>query len=130
VRDALGGDPGDEDDGWLRTGGMAASQEAKVRDVQTLDESGKVGEIEEEEEIPDMEDEEDDEEAIIRDTKTTGSSSRYGIPTKPQRYRDTDNAPALCEHTPSTSPTHPTTAPRASISPVTSLHQNRSHHKQ
>jgi ubiquitin-like-conjugating enzyme ATG3 len=67
VKDALGGEPGDEDDGWLRTGGMAASQEHKVQNVQTLDASGNVGEIEADEEIPDMEDEEDDEEAIIRD---------------------------------------------------------------
>lgn len=66
--DGAGGD----DDGWLRTGGLAASQEARVRDVRTVDESGNVGEREEEEEeeeIPDMEDEDDDEEAIIRDPK-------------------------------------------------------------
>lgn len=64
------GEGGEGDDGWLRTGGLAASQEARVRDVRTVDESGNMGEREEEdeeEEIPDMEDEEDDEEAIIRD---------------------------------------------------------------
>jgi len=65
------GPGGGEDDGWLRTGGMmAASQEARVREVRTVDESGEVREMdeeEEEEEIPDMEDEEDDEEAIIRE---------------------------------------------------------------
>ena len=62
------GEGGEGDDGWLRTGGLAASQEAKARDVRTVDESGNMGEREEEEEeIPDMEDEEDDEEAIIRD---------------------------------------------------------------
>ena len=66
---------GGEDDGWLRTGGLAASQEARMRDVRTVDESGNVGEREEEEEIPDMEDEDDDEEAIIRDPKASGSAA-------------------------------------------------------
>lgn len=62
------GSAGDDEDGWLRTGSLAASQEARVRDVRTMDESGNMGEREEDEdEIPDMEDEEDDEEAIIRD---------------------------------------------------------------
>ncbi|KAK5149240.1 E2-like enzyme, partial [Oleoguttula sp. CCFEE 6159] len=65
-----------DDDGWLRTGGMAASQEAKVRDVRTVDESGNMGErVEDDEEIPDMEDEEDDEEAIIRDPKSGEGSN-------------------------------------------------------
>ena len=68
---------GGEDDGWCRTGGLAASQEARVRDVRTLGESGEVGEHdeEEEEEIPDMEDEDDDEEAIIRDPKGRGTTA-------------------------------------------------------
>ncbi|CAF9916289.1 MAG: E2-like enzyme [Alectoria fallacina] len=70
-----GGGAGGEDDGWLRTGGLAASQEARMRDVRTVDESGNVGEREEEEEIPDMEDEDDDEEAIIRDPKASGSTA-------------------------------------------------------
>ncbi|KAI4086270.1 MAG: hypothetical protein LQ344_007688 [Seirophora lacunosa] len=71
--DAAGGD----DDGWLRTGGMGASQEARMRDVRTLGEGGEVqlGAEEEEEEIPDMEDEEDDEEAIIRDPKGRGTTA-------------------------------------------------------
>lgn len=69
------GEAGGEDDGWLRTGGLAASQEARMRDVRTVDESGEVGEREEEEEIPDMEDEDDDEEAIIRDPKGGGTSA-------------------------------------------------------
>ncbi|KAJ6107905.1 hypothetical protein N7523_009228 [Penicillium sp. IBT 18751x] len=61
------------DDGWLRTGGgrdLVADrdqQEARIRDVRTVDESGNLGEQEEDEEIPDMEDDDDDEEAIIRD---------------------------------------------------------------
>lgn len=65
--DGEGGDG--DDDGWLRTGGMAASQEARIRDVRTVDEAGNMGEREEEDEdeIPDMEDEDDDDEAIIRD---------------------------------------------------------------
>ncbi|KAI9845728.1 MAG: E2-like enzyme [Sclerophora amabilis] len=73
VRDGFGaGEGGEGDDGWLRTGGLAASQEAHMKDVRTVDESGNVGEKEEddEDEIPDMEDEEDDEEAIIRDPKS------------------------------------------------------------
>ncbi|KAI4246143.1 MAG: hypothetical protein L6R40_002095 [Gallowayella cf. fulva] len=72
-----GGDTaGGDDDGWLRTGGMGASQEARMRDVRTLGETGEVqvGE-EEEDEIPDMEDEEDDEEAIIRDPKGQGTTA-------------------------------------------------------
>lgn len=68
--------PGDDEDGWLRTGGLAASQEARARDVRTVDESGNMGEREDDEdEIPDMEDEEDDEEAIIRDPKADGADS-------------------------------------------------------
>jgi ubiquitin-like-conjugating enzyme ATG3 len=64
------GAPGDDEDGWLRTGGLAASQEAKVRDVRTVDESGNMGPQEDDEDdIPDMEDDEDDQEAIIRDPK-------------------------------------------------------------
>ncbi len=64
------GEGGEGDDGWLRTGGLAASQEAKLRDVRTVDESGNVGDrVEDDDEIPDMEDEDDDEEAIIRDPK-------------------------------------------------------------
>jgi ubiquitin-like-conjugating enzyme ATG3 len=54
---------------------MAASQEAKVRDVRTVDESGNLGAAEEEDEIPDMEDDEDDEEAIIRDPQA-GSNTQ------------------------------------------------------
>ncbi|KAI9812736.1 MAG: E2-like enzyme [Pycnora praestabilis] len=80
VRDGFAtGEGGEGDDGWLRTGGLAASQEAKVRDVRTVDESGNLGEREEDEdEIPDMEDEEDDEEAIIRDPK--GGSGTTATP--------------------------------------------------
>lgn len=75
VRDGFDGASGreDDDDGWLRTGNMAASQEARLRDVRTVDEAGEVGAAEpDEEEIPDMEDEEDDEEAIIRDHQGEG----------------------------------------------------------
>ena len=77
--DGSGGGGDDDDDGWLRTGGgMGASQEARLRNVRTMDEAGneeeesdrREGEDEEDEdEIPDMDDEEDDEEAIIRDPK-------------------------------------------------------------
>jgi len=75
------GEGGAGDDGWLRTGGLAASQEAKARDVRTVDESGNMGEREsddEEEEIPDMEDEEDDAEAIIRDHYVGGGRGAGG----------------------------------------------------
>ncbi|MCJ1286476.1 E2-like enzyme [Xylographa opegraphella] len=77
VRDGFVGGEGGEDDGWLRTGGLAASQEARVRDVRTLGETGELGgeEEEEEEEIPDMEDEDDDEEAIIRDPQGKGTAA-------------------------------------------------------
>ncbi|KAJ5280189.1 Autophagy-related protein 3 [Penicillium angulare] len=75
VQDMLAGEgaegsAGDDgDDGWLRTGGGAdkSEQEARIRDVRTVDESGNLGEQEDEEEIPDMEDDDDDEEAIIRE---------------------------------------------------------------
>ncbi|KAJ6022034.1 hypothetical protein N7540_007538 [Penicillium herquei] len=75
VRDMLSGEgaegpAGDEgDEGWLRTGGGAdrSEQEARIRDVRTVDESGNLGEQEDEDEIPDMEDDDDDEEAIIRE---------------------------------------------------------------
>jgi ubiquitin-like-conjugating enzyme ATG3 len=75
VRDGFAGGEGADDDGWLRTGGMAASQEAKVRDVRTVDESGNLGAAEEDDEIPDMEDMDDDDEAIIRDPQG-GSDSK------------------------------------------------------
>jgi len=68
-----GGDA--DDDGWLRTGGMGASQEAKVRDVRTVDESGNLGAAQDDEdEIPDMEDSDDDE-AIIREPHDGSSTS-------------------------------------------------------
>jgi len=79
VRDMLSGGnaegatTADGDDGWLRTGGGRDSaankseQEARIRDVRTVDESGNLGEQEDEDEIPDMEDDDDDEEAIIRE---------------------------------------------------------------
>ena len=65
------GGEAEDDEGWLRTGGLDKSQEAKARDVRTVDEAGNMGDREpdEEDEIPDMEDEDDDDEAIIRDPK-------------------------------------------------------------
>ncbi|OJJ48285.1 hypothetical protein ASPZODRAFT_130257 [Penicilliopsis zonata CBS 506.65] len=83
VKDMLsggsGGVDGDPDgDGWLRTGGgretadtTSSQEEARIRDVRTVDEAGNMGDREEEEEIPDMEDEDDDEEAIIREPAGT-----------------------------------------------------------
>ena len=90
IKDALGGAGEGDDDGWLRTGaaGMAESQEQRAREVRTVDESGRLGELsqDEEEEIPDMEDEEDDEEAIIRDTKSGGDTTRFARAST-QRFR-------------------------------------------
>ena len=110
VRDGFIGDAGEaggEDDGWLRTGGLAASQEARVRDVRTLGESGEVGdreEEEEEEEIPDMEDEEDDEEAIIRDPKGKGTTVYviFAFCQQPTTKQTDTSYPALSGPTPST----------------------------
>lgn len=74
--DDFQGGTGDDDDGWLRTGGLASSQPLKVKEVRTVDDSGNVGdrEVIEEDDIPDMEDEDDDE-AIIRDI---GADSKSG----------------------------------------------------
>jgi ubiquitin-like-conjugating enzyme ATG3 len=79
VRDGFGAGEGGEDDGWLRTGAMAASQEARMHDVRTINESGKVSEPieEEDEEIPDMEDEDDDDEAIIPGGSSADTNNRY-----------------------------------------------------
>ncbi|KAG5924170.1 E2-like enzyme [Claviceps capensis] len=71
-----GGAPGDDEDGWLRTGGLASSQPLKARDVRAVDDAGNVADTTdlEEDDIPDMEDEDDDD-AIIRDTGTDLKSS-------------------------------------------------------
>ncbi|KAL2198781.1 autophagocytosis associated protein [Corynascus similis CBS 632.67] len=70
------GGKNNDDDGWLRTGGLTSSQPLKVREVRTVDDSGNVGdrEVIDEDDIPDMEDEEDDE-AIIRDADGDSRSS-------------------------------------------------------
>ncbi|PFH56734.1 hypothetical protein XA68_16058 [Ophiocordyceps unilateralis] len=67
----------DDDDGWLRTGGLSSSQPLKARDVRTVDDSGNVADTTdvEDDDIPDMEEDDDDDEAIIRDV---GSDSRGG----------------------------------------------------
>ncbi|KAK1758384.1 putative autophagy protein [Echria macrotheca] len=71
------GTKGDDDDGWLRTGGLASSQPLKLREVRTVDDAGNVGdrEVVDEDDIPDMEDEDDDE-AIIRDSGNDRNSGR------------------------------------------------------
>ncbi|KAL1974567.1 hypothetical protein VTN31DRAFT_4771 [Thermomyces dupontii] len=87
LRDGASGSGDAEDDGWLQTGGgreFADSQEAKRKDVRTVDEAGNVGEREEDDdEIPDMEDDDDDEEAIIRDpsgkSNTTAPVRTYNL---------------------------------------------------
>lgn len=81
LRDGASGSGDGEDDGWLQTGGgreYADSQEAKRKDVRTVDEAGNVGEREEDDdEIPDMEDDDDDEEAIIRDPSGKSNTTAY-----------------------------------------------------
>ncbi|KAI1813434.1 autophagocytosis associated protein [Poronia punctata] len=71
-----------DDDGWLRTGGLSSSQPLKARDIRTVDDAGNVGDkLEDDDEIPDMEDEDDDE-AIIRDAdalKRTGARRTYNL---------------------------------------------------
>ncbi|KAH8661852.1 autophagocytosis associated protein [Xylariales sp. PMI_506] len=72
----------DDDDGWLRTGGLSSSQPLKAKEVRTVDDAGNVGDIEDEDEIPDMEDEDDDDEAIIRDNdaqKKAGARRTYNL---------------------------------------------------
>lgn len=74
---------GDDDDGWLRTGGLSSSQPLKAREVRTVDDAGNVADIEEEDDIPDMDEEdEDDDEAIIRDAdanKRAAARRTYNI---------------------------------------------------
>ncbi|KAM0195124.1 hypothetical protein ACHAPA_005721 [Fusarium lateritium] len=76
--DDFKGAAGDDEDGWLRTGGLASSQPLKVKEVRTVDDSGNVGdrEVVEDDDIPDMEDEDDDE-AIIRDTGADSKNSGH-----------------------------------------------------
>jgi ubiquitin-like-conjugating enzyme ATG3 len=82
-RDVKGGSPGDDGDGWLRTGNLAASQEARAGDVRTVDESGNMADKEPDEpdDIPDMEIFDDDPDALIRDNDNNSdeenSSVRY-----------------------------------------------------
>ncbi|KAK5998952.1 Autophagy-related protein 3 [Cladobotryum mycophilum] len=82
--DFKGGAAAGDEDGWLRTGGLASSQPLKARDVRPVDDSGNVGDPTEldDDEIPDMEDEDDDE-AIIRDAGAeSGNSGRRTLPRK------------------------------------------------
>lgn len=61
---------GNDDDGWLRTGGDPSKPESRPGDIRTVDDAGEVGEsIGDDDDIPDIEDEEDDPDAIIRDPK-------------------------------------------------------------
>ncbi|KKA28619.1 hypothetical protein TD95_004934 [Thielaviopsis punctulata] len=71
-----GKEAADDDDGWLRTGGMVSSQPLKVKEIRTVDDAGNVGDgevVEDDDDIPDMEDEEDDD-AIIRDEQGEGKT--------------------------------------------------------
>lgn len=72
------GDSSEKDeDGWLRTGGLASSQPLKAKDVRTVDDAGnaETASSAEEDDIPDMEDEDDDE-AIIREPAESKSAGR------------------------------------------------------
>lgn len=74
--DFRGAGAGDDDDGWLRTGGLSSSQPLKVREIRTVDDAGNVGDgqvFEDDDDIPDMEDDDDDE-AIIRDAEGEGGN--------------------------------------------------------
>lgn len=63
-----------DDDGWLRTGGLASSQPLKARDVRAVDDAGNLADTTDlDDDIPDMEDEDDDD-AIIRDTSAESKS--------------------------------------------------------
>lgn len=63
------GTPSTDEDGWLKAGNLSSSQEARGRDVRTIDESGNMGEAEPDEidDIPDMEDDGDEENIPTRD---------------------------------------------------------------
>ncbi|KAI5249477.1 hypothetical protein E4T43_00895 [Aureobasidium subglaciale] len=65
------GPTGDDDDGWLRTGGDLHKPESRPGDIRTVDDEGHVEQDsgDYEEDVPDIEDEEDDPDAIIRDPK-------------------------------------------------------------
>lgn len=73
-----------DEDGWLRTGGLASSQPLKARDVRTVDDSGNVGETADldDDDIPDMEDDDDDE-AIIRDVGSDSKNRHATLPPPP-----------------------------------------------
>lgn len=73
--DFKGDSSGGDDDGWLRTGGLASSQPLKARDVRAVDDAGNVADMTEldDDDIPDMEDE-DDADAIIPDTGADSKS--------------------------------------------------------
>lgn len=118
------GNAGDDEDGWLRTGGLASSQPLKVKEVRTVDDSGNVGdrEVVEDDEIPDMEDEDDDE-AIIRDSGADSKNRYTRLQSYSRGYPLTVSA--LTAHTHCTSCTPHTTEHPAciyqAISPMASL---------
>lgn len=68
---------GDDDDGWLRTGGDLNKPESRPGDIRTVDDDGHVEQDsgDYEEDVPDIEDEDDDPEAIIRDPKAQDGQS-------------------------------------------------------
>jgi ubiquitin-like-conjugating enzyme ATG3 len=62
---------GDDDDGWLRTGGDVDKPESRPGNIRTVDDEGVVSDDigDDDDDVPDIEDEEDDPDAIIRDPK-------------------------------------------------------------
>jgi ubiquitin-like-conjugating enzyme ATG3 len=70
---------GDDDDGWLRTGGDLNKPESRPGDIRTVDDDGHVEQDsgDYEEDVPDIEDEDDDPEAIIRDPKAQDGQTEY-----------------------------------------------------
>ncbi|KAH0006181.1 hypothetical protein KCU72_g16398, partial [Aureobasidium melanogenum] len=68
---------GDDDEGWLRTGGDIHKPESRPGDIRTVDDDGHVEQDsgDYEEDVPDIEDEEDDPDAIIRDPRAQDGSN-------------------------------------------------------
>ncbi|OBT90808.1 hypothetical protein VE02_00644 [Pseudogymnoascus sp. 03VT05] len=77
---ANSGTPGD-DQGWVKTANLAASQERRGRDVRTLDESGNLGEVEpdDSDDIPDMDDDSDHEALKDEPSRKESKHRKYDI---------------------------------------------------
>ncbi|OBT70303.1 hypothetical protein VE03_00281 [Pseudogymnoascus sp. 23342-1-I1] len=71
------GTPSSDEDGWLKAGNLSSSQEARGRDVRTIDESGNIGEAEPDEmdDIPDMDDDGDEGNVAMEEDKDSSFRS-------------------------------------------------------